>query len=75
MEHFSFEYKTKSKVETIYTVIYAVNVSGFASIIAYIIRWILCGSFMYQCQAEQAANSMANLLNNLPDAVLVLKPI
>ena len=40
--------------------------------IAYFIRWTLTKTYSYQSQAENAAEAVSTIFNNLPDAVLLL---
>jgi hypothetical protein len=43
--------------------------------LAYMVRWTMIRSFIFQCIAEQAALSFKTLFNNLPDAVIVLEKL
>jgi len=40
--------------------------------ITYFVRWLLAKTFTYQHAAEINAESVNNIFNNLPDAVMLL---
>jgi hypothetical protein len=54
------------------TVVFSGLVALIANSVAFVVRWSLIRSFVFQLKAEQAADSFKLLFNNLPDAVILL---
>ena len=46
--------------------------SLLTGIVPIVMRWTFCYAFEFQLKAEQAVKSFRNLLNHLPDSVLLL---
>ena len=69
MVYFAFN---KTATQMIMPIIFSTCVGMMANLLAYVFRWVMVRSFIFQCQAEEAAQSFKLLFNSLPDAVIVL---
>jgi len=56
-------------------VAFSLFLAFFISVLSYMFRWALVRGFLYQRQAEQSTASIKDLINSLPDAILMISEI